>query len=142
MLDRISDYACDWWLDTCVAMSKIFVLFYTSVIGILGYNFYFLVKERGKTAAGLAGIELGKQMMVVAQTRVDDVAYYAAHQQEFKDDVKKYYQKTQELIQNLAASANSAGGSGGGNSDSNVEMKSFKKNEGGSPSAKRQKKVD
>merc|ERR1712216_497022 len=89
VLDRISDYACDWWLDTCVAMSRVFVMFYTSVLGIIGYHVYFLTKERGKTAAGLAGIEMGKQMIVVTEQQVQKLTYYVKHQDEAKRDFSK-----------------------------------------------------
>ncbi len=45
ILDKMSDYTCDWWSDTCVQASKILVLFYTAVLGILGWqvNLMFVV---------------------------------------------------------------------------------------------------
>lgn len=54
VLDRISDYACDWYLDICVSFSRIMAFYYTAVIGVIGYHVYFLIRERGKTAASLA----------------------------------------------------------------------------------------
>jgi len=116
VLDRISDYACDWWLDTCVAMSRVFVMFYTSVLGIIGYHMYFLTKERGKTAAGLAGIEMGKQMIVVTELQVQNVMYYMKHQEAAKRDLNKAFNTAKEIgidvMKHFEASADTAGGAG------------------------------
>lgn len=38
VLDKLSDYGCDWWSDTCVQVSRIFVLFYTGVLGVIGWQ--------------------------------------------------------------------------------------------------------
>lgn len=143
VLDRISDYACDWWLDTCVAMSRVFVMFYTSVLGIIGYHVYFLTKERGKTAAGLAGIEMGKQMIVVTEQQVQNVMYYAKHQDVAKRDFSKALNTAKEIgidvMKHFEAPADTVGGGG----DTSKKEKSNKVSPASPSSAsKRNKKID
>ncbi len=57
----------------CVHVSKAFVMFYTAVIAVLGFHIYKLVQERGKAAATLASLELGKQTLLHVQKDADKV---------------------------------------------------------------------
>lgn len=63
ILDRASDWVCDWWSQTCADMSKLMMAAYVVIFIYLGFNVYRLFKERGKFAAGIAAGELWKEMM-------------------------------------------------------------------------------
>jgi len=76
VLDKMSDYTCDWWSDTCVQVSKMLVLFYTAVLGVMIWQVYKLLQTRGQAAVGIAVIELAKQCVVLAHGCSDKVVYY------------------------------------------------------------------
>merc|ERR1712224_979693 len=61
VLDRVSDYTCDWWLDLCVQGSKLMMLGYVLCFGWIGWNVYVLYKERGQLAAVGASAEMWKE---------------------------------------------------------------------------------
>lgn len=62
-LDRISDYACDWWSQTCVEVSKILLLCWVLILGYVGFNVYLLLNKQGKIATASAAGELWKEMV-------------------------------------------------------------------------------
>lgn len=61
VVDRISDYTCDWWLDVCVQGSKLMMLTYVLSFLWIGGNMYVLYKDRGQIAAVGASAELCKE---------------------------------------------------------------------------------
>jgi len=63
VLDRISDWACDWWLQTCKDLSSLMVLAYLPIFAYIGFFVWKLTKERGKMQAAAAGAELWKEMV-------------------------------------------------------------------------------
>ena len=142
VLDRLSDYACDWWLDVCVHISKGLMMFYSAVIVVLAYNVYRLVTERGKTAAGLAGIELSKQMLVVMQGFVDKGKFYATNHAQLITDTQDGFAWLQEQGNAAMVSVLSEGGASAGGGEG-VEMTSRKKSPGKmAPKSPRAKKID
>mmetsp|Transcript_82494 Transcript_82494/g.230024 ORF Transcript_82494/g.230024 Transcript_82494/m.230024 type:complete len:587 (-) Transcript_82494:131-1891(-) len=60
-LDRVSDWVCDWWSDTCNELSKVMLVAYCGIFGYIAYQAYVLFVQRGKVALGLAIVELGKE---------------------------------------------------------------------------------
>lgn len=62
-LDRISDWVCDWWSQTCCDMSKVMLLAYIGIFGYIGVHAYFLFSDRGRLAAAVAGGELWKEII-------------------------------------------------------------------------------
>eukprot|EP00746_Dinoflagellata_sp_MGD_P009061 gnl/MRDRNA2_/MRDRNA2_118272_c0_seq1.p1 gnl/MRDRNA2_/MRDRNA2_118272_c0~~gnl/MRDRNA2_/MRDRNA2_118272_c0_seq1.p1 ORF type:complete len:612 (+),score=165.12 gnl/MRDRNA2_/MRDRNA2_118272_c0_seq1:92-1927(+) len=66
VLDRVSDYTCDWWLDVCVQGSKLMMLGYLASFGWIGWNTYVLYKERGQIATVGACSELWKESLKLA----------------------------------------------------------------------------
>eukprot|EP00397_Hematodinium_sp_SG-2012_P008849 GEMP01008918.1.p1 GENE.GEMP01008918.1~~GEMP01008918.1.p1 ORF type:complete len:618 (+),score=105.59 GEMP01008918.1:140-1993(+) len=87
VLDRASDFTCDWWSDTCVAFSKLFLMVYSCILAIVIFHAYGVMRERGKTAAGLAAIELGKHCLKCLTKGVDNIKYYSHHREELKAEV-------------------------------------------------------
>jgi len=63
VLDRASDWTCDWWSQTCQDLSKLMFVVYAGVIAYLGFHVYMLYTERGGLAASAAAMELWKEMM-------------------------------------------------------------------------------
>mmetsp|Transcript_66978 Transcript_66978/g.195812 ORF Transcript_66978/g.195812 Transcript_66978/m.195812 type:complete len:572 (-) Transcript_66978:191-1906(-) len=63
VLDRISDWTCDWWSQTCVELSKFMLLGYLGIAGWIAIHVYLLLNDRGRLAAAVAGGELWKEMM-------------------------------------------------------------------------------
>jgi atlastin len=62
VLDRLSDWTCDWWSQTCVELSKLMLMAYVVIFFYIGWHVYLLFNERGKIAAAGAGAELWKEM--------------------------------------------------------------------------------
>lgn len=60
LIDKISDFTCDWYSDTCVRVSSaLFLVYFTIVVAILT-NAYFLYQSRGQAVTLMALIELTK----------------------------------------------------------------------------------
>lgn len=100
VLDRSTDFTCDWWSDTCVAFSKMFLLTYSSILAIIAFHVWRLTRERGKTAAGLAAIELGKSCLKVMSNGVENAKYYSNHRDEFKTEVQALTNRVMSMLQN------------------------------------------
>lgn len=73
ILDRITDYTCDWWSDTCVQFSKLFFFVYCCGFLVIGYNVYILYRERGQLAVACAGGELWKESYKKLFAHVEEV---------------------------------------------------------------------
>jgi atlastin len=59
-VDKVSDFACDWYSDTCVRMSNaLFMIYFTIFVAILS-NAFMLYQSRGQAMTFVAMIELGK----------------------------------------------------------------------------------
>jgi len=63
VLDRISDWTCDWWSKTCTDMSKLILSVYACIFLYVGWHCYFVFNDRGKVGAAIAVGELWKEMM-------------------------------------------------------------------------------
>jgi atlastin len=63
LLDRASDWTCDWWSQTCADMSKLMLLAYMGIFAYVGVHAYLLLHDRGRIAAAMAGGELWKEMV-------------------------------------------------------------------------------
>lgn len=63
ILDRISDWTCDWWSQTCHEASKVMLLAYMAIVAYVGVNAYLILHDRGRLAAAMAGGELWKEMV-------------------------------------------------------------------------------
>lgn len=63
VIDRISDWTCDWWSQTCTDLSKVMLICYLFIFSYIGFNAYLIFNEKGRLAAAIAGGELWKEMM-------------------------------------------------------------------------------
>lgn len=63
VLDRVSDWTCDWWSKTCVDVSKVMQVAYFIIFLYIGVQAYFIFKNRGRIAALMAGGELWKEVV-------------------------------------------------------------------------------
>jgi len=63
VLDRVSDWTCDWWSQTCADVSKFMLTVYLGIALWIGVHTYFLMNDRGRLATAVAGGELWKEMM-------------------------------------------------------------------------------
>jgi len=63
ILDRVSDWTCDWWSQTCRDLSKLMLTAYLCLGGFIGYHVYLLMNDRGRFAALTAATELWKEMV-------------------------------------------------------------------------------
>jgi atlastin len=98
LLDRLSDFVCDWWLQMCREASNLLALAYVALFGYCGFYVYMLYRDRGKMGAIVASSELWKEMMRllcvygdVAKTfspggQARDVTFTADAKQENKKD--------------------------------------------------------
>jgi len=60
LVDKLSDYTCDWWLDTCVQASWLLLFVYVSLTGFVIYVAYELHQRRGSVAAVNGLMALGQ----------------------------------------------------------------------------------
>lgn len=60
LVDKISDFTCDWYSETCVRMSNALFLIYFTILVAVSTNVYFLYQSRGQTVALMAIFEMGK----------------------------------------------------------------------------------
>uniref|UniRef100_A0A7S0FNM2 GB1/RHD3-type G domain-containing protein n=1 Tax=Pyrodinium bahamense TaxID=73915 RepID=A0A7S0FNM2_9DINO len=63
VLDRVSDWTCDWWSQTCVEVSKLMLMGYLAIAGWIGVHVYLLINDRGRLSAAVAAGELWKEML-------------------------------------------------------------------------------
>jgi len=63
LCDRLSDFTCDWWSQTCVDLSKLMLTCYLSIFIYVSVHVYFIGAESGKVQVALAGGEMWKEMM-------------------------------------------------------------------------------
>mmetsp|Transcript_64535 Transcript_64535/g.120101 ORF Transcript_64535/g.120101 Transcript_64535/m.120101 type:complete len:583 (-) Transcript_64535:41-1789(-) len=63
VLDRVSDFACDWWSTTCAEASKLMLLVYVAIGIYIAYQAWQVRQQQGQLAAMVAGGELWKEMM-------------------------------------------------------------------------------
>jgi atlastin len=101
VLDRVSDWTCDWWSQTCVDLSKAMFFAYACIGCFVGYQVYVLVNSRGRFAALTALSELWKEMVRL-------MSIYAEHVQnlEFKElagHAKYLVEDVQQRFKSLAA---------------------------------------
>lgn len=85
LLDRVSDWTCDWWSKTCQDASRVMLLVYSVITCYVGWHIYQLNTERGRVATGMAAAELWKEMLRLCnvyldfakQAKWDDLAHLA-----------------------------------------------------------------
>lgn len=63
ILDKFSDFSCDWWSQTCCEASRLMLLIYLGIFIYVAVKTYLLFGEKGKVAALVAAGELWKEMM-------------------------------------------------------------------------------
>ncbi|KAF4708375.1 Alkyltransferase-like protein 1, partial [Perkinsus olseni] len=61
LMDKFSDFACDWYSDTCVRFSNILFSIYFTIIVVIGVNVFLLYRDRGQVAAASALMEMVKE---------------------------------------------------------------------------------
>jgi len=59
-IDKLSDYTCDWWLESCRQASTLLVLIYVGIFVFVGFVTYQLHEKRGGVAAVQGLIALGQ----------------------------------------------------------------------------------
>jgi len=59
-LDKLSDYTCDWWLESCVQASSLLMFIYVGIACFFAYVVYQLHQARGGVAAMQGLIALGQ----------------------------------------------------------------------------------
>jgi len=62
-LDRLSDWVCDWWLQTCKDLSSLMLLAYVPIFCYIGFFVWRLCGERGKMETAACGAEMWKEMV-------------------------------------------------------------------------------
>ena len=103
-LDKISDFTCDWYSDTCVRISNaLFLIYFTIIVAILT-NAYLLYQSRGQAVAFVALIEMGKSAVTLFGEYVSSVrAIFADWRKSegdaLKDDIARLGRRVTEDIQ-------------------------------------------
>lgn len=87
VLDRVSDWTCDWWSETCVQLSKLMLMGYSFIFLYLGVHVYFLYNEQGKLGVATALGELWKESVKLLGVYSELVK--AVNWKEFPDVAKK-----------------------------------------------------
>jgi len=108
LLDRISDWTCDWWSQTCTDLSKIMLLVYVPIFIYVGIGAYRVYHDRGQVAAMMAGGELWKEMVRL-------IGLYG----EMFSDMEMKEVASQVKKQALTLYKRATGGSGDASSNSN-----------------------
>ena len=85
ILDKLSDYTCDWWLQACRQASSFLLATYLAILCFLLYMAYELHQRRGPVAAvnGLmalaqASVRTGSECVAVAKDVGTKLAAQAA----------------------------------------------------------------
>mmetsp|Transcript_16346 Transcript_16346/g.37705 ORF Transcript_16346/g.37705 Transcript_16346/m.37705 type:complete len:581 (-) Transcript_16346:66-1808(-) len=86
VLDRVSDFTCDWWSSTCAEASKLMLLVYVAVGLYIAYQTWKVRQQQGQLAAMVAAGELWKEMMREIQGCSEVVSH-----PNFKDAVMKAF---------------------------------------------------
>jgi len=63
ILDRVSDWTCDWWSKTCADASRLMLTAYIGIGIFIGIHAYRLFRDRGQLAVAMATGELWKEML-------------------------------------------------------------------------------
>jgi len=87
ILDRVSDWTCDWWSQTCVELSKLMLMAYAFIFLYIGVQVYFLFNDRGKLAVAGAAGELWKECARLLGVYAD--LFKAVNWKDLPDVIKK-----------------------------------------------------
>jgi len=98
VLDRISDWVCDWWSQTCQDMSRVMLSIYLILATYVGYQAYKLNTERGRLATAAAAAELWKEVL-----RLGTVYWGLLFTKETWAEVGTYVMKGIEYAKDLAS---------------------------------------
>merc|ERR1711920_985011 len=63
LLDRASDLTCDWWLQTCVDLSRLMLLAYLGIFAYVALQVYYLGSESGTVSVAHAVVEMWREMV-------------------------------------------------------------------------------
>merc|ERR1711959_548223 len=58
--DTLSDYTCDWWLESCRQTSRGLLMLYSGIMIFLVYTIWKLYQERGRIAAVSGTVAMGQ----------------------------------------------------------------------------------
>jgi len=72
--DRISDWTCDWWSQTCCDLSRILFTSYLCIFTYIGYHIYRVWSQRGRLAIANASAELWKEVLRLLNVYADVAA--------------------------------------------------------------------
>jgi atlastin len=92
LIDKISDFTCDWWSNTCVRMSSALFFTYSIAIAVLISALIGIWKEKGQSTALIAMIELCKKTVVIIADSYEDI---------YKAVKNKNYQEISHLVRGL-----------------------------------------
>lgn len=99
VLDRASDYTCDWWSSTCHQFSKFAFVVYLGIFAFIGYHGYQFKQNRGGVETLSAFTELWKEMIRLT-------GLYAELVKKLKvEDVTKIVRKGREKMSGLRSKA-------------------------------------
>ena len=98
VIDKISDFTCDWYSETCVKISNaLFLIYFTIIVAVLT-NIYLVYHSRGQTVAVMAVFELGKASVTLLldySTRVRRILSDVGHPEStgMKDELSKFFER-------------------------------------------------
>jgi hypothetical protein len=85
LMDKLSDFTCDWYSETCVRVSNaLFLVYFTVTVAILT-NVYLVYQSRGQTVAIMAMIEMGKSTISMVGLYIDSVKKILSDWRESRD---------------------------------------------------------
>ena len=88
-MDKISDFTCDWYSDTCVRVSNaLFLIYFTIIVAILT-NVYLLYQSRGQAVVLVAIIEMGKSSITLMGDYFRSLKAIVSDWKESKSDTAK-----------------------------------------------------
>jgi len=89
ILDRLTDYTCDAWSESCRSLSLLFFYMYFAVFAILCYQFYGIYKQQGSAAVGMSAMALGHATFQRVKSMQDLLAQRRSGQTHSQSDGKK-----------------------------------------------------
>jgi len=98
LLDRISDWVCDWWSQTCTDVSKLMMGVYVVIFGYVAVNAYLALKDQGRVAAAMAGGELWKEMV-----RLLGLYWEMVQEMNFKELLEKLKEAAGQVVPSQGA---------------------------------------
>merc|ERR1712217_62768 len=110
VLDRASDWTCDWWSQTCQDLSKLMFAVYAVIIVYVGFHVSKLYTKRGGLATSTAAVELWKEMMKLCATYAECAGQ--VHLRDLPDIVRKASADISNAFTSAASASEGPGGEG------------------------------